>query len=754
MKDAWTVVESRFVPSEAKAYEGVFTLGSGYLHVRGSLEEHLADEPQNLEYVRRAANVTSERFRDVAAQWGTYVPGVFAPHPSLNNEMVNLPWPIGIAPIVDGERLDVARCAILAYRRELSLRDATLRRTLVWRTAGGAEVEVTFERFVSAVRPHLVVQRMLLRSDRPCEVVVEAAIDADVRTNGHDHFVDVRATVGDDGAMHCAIATDGGDRVSIDGAAWIESTDGVRRFRAREGRAPRACVASVRAAAAPGAQLVAHKRTCFTTSRDASPIDSRESLDDACSQSFESLHAEHAAEWDRRWSSCDVEIDGDSTAQKAARLAIFHLLRCRVPDDRVAIDAKGYAGEAYWGRYFWDTEMYLLPFFLYTQPAKARTLVDFRVRTLDGARRNATRYGYRGARYAWESDHRGDECCPNWQYADHEVHVTADVAYGIAHRAAAVDGGRVDEGAATVLVETARYWMERITFDDRAALSRPRLLGVMGPDEYKPITNDNAYTNRLVAFAFDAAARHGAIAGADDAERATWSRVARELRILRDSRDHSLVLQCEGFDEFADPEFERLWVDRSRTFAAQVAQERIYRSKCLKQADVLMLMALFPSEFSDAEVRRAWDYYLPYTTHDSSLSPGAHCLVSCRLGLDDDAWRWWTRGSRLDLPRSDGGEHGAAEGIHIAAAGATWQMLVFGFAGCSSALQANELTLSPRLPRAWTRLAFPLVWSGQRVRVEIGRAATTIANDSDRPLAARVRGERRTIAPARSETFA
>lgn len=763
--DPWTVVESRFDPACAKAYEGLFTLGSGYLHVRGSLEEHLggAGQPQNVEYERRAGNVTSEKFREVLAQWGTYVPGVFARHPTLNNQMVNLPWPLGLAVVVDGERLDVLTSEIVEWRRELCLRIAAVRRRLRWRTKSGAVVTVEFARFVSAASPHLIVQRMALSADQSCQVEVVAGIDGDVRTNGCDHLKDVRMRAGDGrgqrGVLACEVVTDAGDAIAMRSCAWAEPAAaglGVRGVETeRGGEGARRCEVTIAGMLHPGQPVVVHKRTWVSTGRDVdagagSATDA--AFDGACAASYDELLAAQTAAWARRWDACDVAIEGDESSQLAMRVALFHLLRAHVPGDpRVAIDAKGYAGEAYWGRYFWDTEMYLLPFYLYTRPEAARTLAEFRVHTLAGAKRNAARYGYPGARYAWESDAAGDECCPNWQYADHEVHVTADVAYGLAHYAAGAGEGRdrgvLDGEAARVLVETARYWMERITFDDRAKLTCPRLLGVMGPDEYKPITNDNAYTNRMVAEALRLAAEHGGdVAGVSAGEREAWRKTADGLPILRGD-DGVLVMQCEGFDGFADPEFGRLWKDRERTFAAQVSQERLYRSKCLKQADVLMLMALFPHAFSDEEVRRAWGYYLPYTTHDSSLSAGAHCLVACRLGggLEDDAWAFWRRGSRQDLPEADGGDGGAAEGIHIAGAGAVWQMAVLGFAGLRTAMQADELTLRPRLPKAWAALRFPLVWKGQAVRVEIERGVTRVVNRSERALAVTVDGERRVV---------
>ncbi|MGE0479183.1 MAG: glycosyl hydrolase family 65 protein [Phycisphaerae bacterium] len=803
--DEWTIVHGGFDVDCFRAAEGLFTLGSGYLHARGSLEEHLAGAPQNAAYTRRPANVTSEPFAPLKSKWGTYVPGVYGPHPLLNNELINLPWFLGLAPVVAGERLDLECGRIEHTTRALDLRTATLRRTVAWRTRGGARVECVFERFISAARPRLSVQRLALRSDRVVDALVIAGIDADVRTNGYDHFTRVALSASDDGDLECAVATDAGDEVRIRsrvalsaaaagraGGASRRAADGEPRDGAgSEAAGGAACVerAARRIERAlsfrltPDSPVVVEKRTAVATSRDLHHCAPAAALADAEPLSYEALHAEHAAVWGQRWDGCDVVVAGDAEAQRALRVALFHLLRCHVPGDaRVAIDAKGYAGEAYWGRFFWDTELFLLPFFLYTAPDNARTLADFRVQSLAGARENARRYGYAGARYAWESDSAGRECCPNWQYADHEVHVTADVAYGLVHFARATgDEGYLRGEAARVLVETARYWMARVDWrdatitdcglpraDSRAAattrrpseadrdatggnavdpeadpralsavhdphsassapgsaihnprLAAPVLLGVMGPNEYTPISNNNAYTNRLVAFALDAAARWGAAAGASREERAAFERVARGLPIPR-AADGVLVLQCDGFDGLADPHFEQLWHDRTRTYAEQVSQERLYRSRVLKQADVLMLMTLFPDEYTDAEVRRAWEYYVPLTTHDSSLSAGVHAMVATRLGLHGDAWRFWQRSCAIDLDLAGGG---AAEGIHIANAGAVWQMAVFGFAGVRTALQADELTISPRLPEAWTRLAFPLIWKRTPVAIDIRRAS-------------------------------
>lgn len=732
MNDGWVIAERSFHVEHLKAYEGLFTLGSGYMHVRGSLEEHIAGAPQNVTYPRMPANVTSEQFLQTKCRWGTYVPGVFGHHPLLNNEMVNLPFFLGIVPIADGERLDLETSRVEEYRRVLHLREATLTRQFIWRTASGKRIEVEFSRFVDAVRSHLCVQRLRVTPDTDLNLTIRSGIDADVRTNGYDHFAEVRLTPAGNDGIDCVVRTDAGDTVRIltrllpAAAAWRHEAAG----RTAE------LVADMTLPA--GRTFTLEKRTAVTTSRDLQPAEPEDLLNRVQAVTCDELHAGHASAWEQRWRTCDVEIGGDDSSQLAMRASLFHLLRAHVTGDcRVAIDAKGYAGEAYWGRYFWDTEMFLLPFFLYTDPARARTLVDYRVQSLDGARRNAAKYGYPGARYGWESDAKGDDCCPNWQYADHEVHVTADVAYGLAHYARATgDEDYLQGPAAEVLVETARYWMARL--DQRDGDDYLSLLGVMGPDEYTPISSNNAFTNAMVGVALFLAACYGRAGGATVEECEAFAAAADALPEPR-SEDGTLVLQCEEFESLAEPRFDEHWKDRTRSFASQVSQERLYRTKCLKQADVLMLMMLFPDNYTDEEVRTAWNYYVPYTTHDSSLSAGAHAIVATRLGMKDEAWRFWQMGQGIDLDIAHGG---AAEGIHIANAAAMWQMAVFGFAGMKTAMGTQveicPLTFTPRLPDRWSRLAFPVVWKGVPVHVEITPQGVGVHNLGTQPLAVRV----------------
>ncbi|MFW5915553.1 MAG: glycosyl hydrolase family 65 protein, partial [Planctomycetota bacterium] len=273
--------------------------------------------------------------------------------------------------------------------------------------------------------------------------------------------------------------------------------------------------------------------------------------------------------------------------------------------------------------------------------------------------------------------------------------------------------------------------------------------GVMGPDEYTPISNNNAYTNWMVRRNLWLAARIGQHAGATEEECNAFRDTADRLPILRGD-DDVLILQCEEFPRLAEPQFDRTWPEREGLFANAVSQERLYRTKCLKQADVLMLMMMFPDAFTEEECQAAWDHYVPYTTHDSSLSVGAHAIVASRLGMEQKAFDLFQEGLYKDLDVEEGG---AAEGIHIAGCGCNWMVVVFGFAGMRTALERDVLTLAPRLPERWSRMAFPILWKGTRVFIDVRSEGCEIVNRGEKPITVEVWNQEQTISAATSHMF-
>lgn len=486
-------LEEQFSKDTTKHYEGIFTQGSGYLHIRGSYEEGLAAAVQDEEYMRLPANVTIEKPRHPRSKWGTYIPGITGLHPLLKEECVNLPNPLAVRVCADGEWLDMDECRIEEYRRVLDMRSALLTRTFLWKTEKGSAIRCTYERYVSAARKNLIVQDMRYEvvQGNP-QIHWSGTIDTRVRTNGYNHFAMVERSVSSPDVF-VKVCTDNQDEVLMlsrmysDELAFCGETGGV----------------GATAGGKVGDTFAIRKYTVVGTSRDAIPVDKEMLYAQLLTVEAEekNLWEEHRKIWEHRWECAGILIDGDDEAQRAVNFASYQLLRCPAPDDeRVAVCAKGFAGEAYFGHFFWDTEVYLLPFYLYTMPETAKNLAAFRIHTLKGAMQNAKEYGYAGAKYPWESSVAGTEQCPNWQYADHEVHVSADVVLGIWHYYCATGDLEFLHRAAPVFTETASYWLDRI---ERRSDGTVHLNGVMGPDEYVCLCNNNAYTNYMVRFALE-----------------------------------------------------------------------------------------------------------------------------------------------------------------------------------------------------------------------------------------------------------
>ncbi|MGD8450372.1 MAG: glycosyl hydrolase family 65 protein [Phycisphaerae bacterium] len=788
--DTWAIVETGFDVRHNRHYEGLLAIGSGPLQQRASLEEGLSDDPQDREFLRVMGNVTVEVPPTFKSRVGTYLPGVTGPHPTCGDELINLPALHGLVLYSGNERLDMERSRIEAYERRLDLRCGRLRRTFIWHTQRGAAVRVSFERFISASRRHVMALRCRLEhvSGPAAEVRLFGTLDADVRTNGFDHFTSVNLT-GEHAPVTAEVRTNGGDLVAA--AALLTSEAGIVwniETGARWAAVSGLCVLE------PGTAATVCKFAAMTSSRhvQGSPLDAARNLAwRAAGDGYDRLAAESDEVWQQRWAATDVDIDGDERSQLGLRAGLYHLMRAAVEHDaRVAIDPKAAAGEAYCGRYFWDTELFILPVFLYTRPDVARALAGYRLASLPGARRNAQRYGYAGARYAWEASPSGDEHCPNWQYADHEVHVTADVAYGLwhAHLVSPADVPLLVR-ATEVLSEASRYWADRVSrptggvaadlrvgrrlsgsegTGGQATSGTPHagdeceLLLVMGPDEYTPFSRNNAYTNYMVATTLRLVARAWQELEATspaDAQRLRdelqWrpdeaARVAEIADKLPCPYDASrrLVLQSDDFFTLEPFDFDRWWPDRSVPVGRAVSQERLYRSQVLKQADVVLLMTLFPHEFGEDEQRVAYDTYAPLTSHDSSLSRPTHALLAARLGREQEALRLWDESVALDLAPD-----AATDGVHAAGAGGLWQAAVLGFGGVRTRMQADRLMIEPRLPERWRTLRFPLVWDGQPLRVAITTDRVTITHQGTSPVEVTVFGRAATLEAGSEQSF-
>src|SRR5271170_3167270 len=490
----------------------------------------------------------------------------------------------------------------------------------------------------------------------------------------------------------------------------------------------------------PG-QVVCFERFVAVVRSDTQGLDpgseARKKLGVARDLGWRGVLAEHEAAWASRWQCSDVEVDGDADAQQALRFAVYHLNGAANPaDERVSIGARALTGDDYHGHVFWDTEIFLLPFYVLTWPEAARALLMYRFHTLEGARAKAARMGWRGALYAWESADSGAETTPervigpDRQVIDvlsgkQEQHISADVAYAVwQYWQATGDEGFLRDAGAEILLETGRFWSTRARPE---ADGHCHIRGVIGPDEYHENIDDNVFTNVMARWnirrALDVAAllrerwpeRWAHLAcrlGVDDTEMRQWLNVAETMAIGLDMKT-GLFEQFAGFFSLEDIDLTH-YAGRSVPMDVVLGRERIRKSQVIKQADVVALLGLLPEEFADDMAAENFRYYEPRCGHGSSLSRAMHGLVAARLGYTEMALRYFRQTATIDL----GDTHVAIDGgIHIAALGGIWLTAVLGFAGLS--LTGDGPALDPRLPPNWQSLGFAVQWRGRRLRIKI-----------------------------------
>jgi trehalose/maltose hydrolase-like predicted phosphorylase len=465
--------------------------------------------------------------------------------------------------------------------------------------------------------------------------------------------------------------------------------------------------------------------------------EARDRLDVARHLGWRAVLARHEAAWGNRWHCSDVEVDGDAAAQQALRFAIYHLNSAANPaDERVSIGARALTGDDYHGHVFWDTEIFLLPFYTLTWPEAARALLMYRFHTLDAARAKSVRMGWRGALYAWESADSGDETAPEQvigpdrQVIDilsgkEEQHISADVAYAVwQYWQATRDEEFLRDAGAEIILETGRFWASRALPE---ADGYRHIRDVIGPDEYHEHVDDNAFTNVMARWNIRRAIDVAALLrerwpegwtnlsnrlGLDDTELNQWRLTADTIATGLDPKT-GLFEQFAGY--FALEEINLAdYEGRSVPMDVVLGRDRTQRSQVIKQADVVALLGLLPEEFVGDAGTTNFHYYEPRCGHGSSLSRTMHGFVAARLGYSALALRYFRQAAAIDLADT----HVAIDGgVHIAALGGVWLTAVFGFAGLS--LRSDGVAIDPQLPVGWQSLGFGLQWRGRRVKIRI-----------------------------------
>ena len=736
----WLVEESGFDLTRANYHETLFTVGNGYLGTRGSLDEgHLGQLS------------------------GTFLAGVYDGHEVTVIDLVNAPDWVDTAVFVGGVRLDVDTCTVVDHRRTLDLRDGILRRRPVFEDGEGRRTVLATVRCASMADRHLCALRLeVTPENHDAEIVVETGIDGDRRNlealpvypegTVHDpatrwekwarakHLRETDRSAGDDDFYLQMRTLDTGVELGYLAATSFTPAPVERSMRERSERIRERSVHP----GAPGTTVRMEKLAAICTSRDpgeTGPLPDRcravlAAHPDVDGEVFDRVVAESRAVWERLWEACDCEVVGNPRYTQAMRFGVHHLLITANPDDpTVNIGAKSLSGEGYRGHVFWDTEIFMLPFFILTQPDTARALLRYRHHTLDGARANSREYGTGGARYAWESADTGVEECPKFTAdgvnrfwtREEEIHVSADVAYGIFRYVEATgDQEFLRDVGAEVLFETSRFWADRV--ERTADGTGYELKQVMGPDEFHSHVDNNAFTNRLAQWHLAyAAAVHDELRDRDPEGLAA---VAAAIRLKPEERDRwvevadglvgprvvdEVVEQFTGYFERDDVPITEWDENNMPRYPKGYHHFNCETTKLLKQPDVVMLMYLLPDEFSAGTKRANFDYYEARTLHKSSLSPSVHAIIGMEVGDTTRAVQYFERSSLVDLTDNQGN---TGEGMHIASAGGTWQILVNGFGGLR--ILGGRITLHPWLPPDWEGVRFRIRWRGRPIRVSVG----------------------------------
>jgi beta-phosphoglucomutase family hydrolase len=723
---AWRIEQEGFDPAREHEMESIFSVSNGYLGVRGAFDAPAPISQGDL----FIAGVYDRKHPERPYSEHEFMTEGRDDYPY--SELASAPFPFRVRLAVDGVPLDLAGTRWREHRRVLQMRDAILHAEAGFEIGDGCVVWVRTRRCASAADLHLLLQEITIcPENRAVRVELEASLADPELTANHPHLTPLDAGDPDSGIEALRFATQ---------ASGLEICLAARTTLAGSG----ADRLYWQATANSGQTLAFRRYVAVYTSRDVSdPL--RAAIEHVRAlrwDDFDGALAAHAASWHEIWRRADVRVPGSPGTEQALRFHAYHLVGAADRDPRVSVGARALTGRAYEGHVFWDVEVFMLPFYVHTCPERARSLLLYRHRTLDGARRRARELGYLGACYAWESTVTGADVTPREIRlkttgrripiftGTQQVHVSADVAFGVwRYWEATTDIEFLCDAGAEILGETARFWASRCTREGR----HRHIRAVVGPDEYHHSVDDNAYTNWMARFnlekalwalewlrrefprAWEALTERCAFAPEEMAE---WRGVARELYCPGPNAE-GVIEQFEGFFDLEDyplPRQERFKAPISRLFD----WEKINRLKLIKQADVLMLLHLFPEAFQRSVLAANYRYYEPITDHGSSLSPAVHAALAARLGLREDAERYWRQSLWLDLSNVMGN---STLGVHPACMGGTWQALVFGFLGVrfTDAGPAPHPEAGARLPAEWRSVFLNLAWRGRVHPVEVTR---------------------------------
>ncbi len=753
--DNWSIIEEGFDSERVKSSESLFSIGNGAMGQRANFEE----------------SYTAETFQ------GSYIAGIYYPdktkvgwwkngYPEYFAKVLNAPNWIGIDIEINGENLDLAKCiAVKNFRRELNMKEGIYNRSFNATLQNGIEIAVNVKRFLSLNLDEVgVINYEITPINKAAKIVFKPYIDAgvhnedanweekfweplDVKHKENDAFVTARtfkthfiATT----FMQNSILSNG-NNLNLQPSNIETSKDKVQF--------------SYAVNVAQGEKSSIQKLGGYTVSlnHQDTQIGAENAIKSALTIGYNQLLEDQIDAWAKIWEMSDITIDGDVKAQQGIRFNIFQLNQTYLgKDSRLNIGPKGFTGEKYGGSTYWDTEAYCIPFYMATKDQQvARNLLTYRYNQLDRAIENAGKLGFtNGAALYPMVTMNGEECHNEWEITFEEIHRNGAIAFAIYNYYRFTgDYSYIPEKGLEVLIGIARFWHQRANYSEKR--EQYVILGVTGPNEYENNVNNNFYTNYIAKWclsytydqikivALEYPSDHKRITEKvkiSDAELQSWKKVADNMYFPY-SKEHNVYLQQDGF---LDKDLVKVAdLDKShRPINQKWSWDRILRSPYIKQADVLQGFYFFEEHFSKEELERHFDFYEPFTVHESSLSPCVHSIQAAVLDKMNMAYTFYLRTSRLDL---DDYNKEVEEGCHITSMAGTWMSIVEGFGGMR--VKNNTLHFSPKIPKEWNGYSFKINFRNQILKVSVNKNKTEFLLEGNSEISVFVNGKKVLVEP-------
>ena len=703
--NTWNIIIEGFNKADITKHESIFSLGNGAMGMRANFEEDYTGDTLQGSYIGGIYYPDKTR----VGWWKNGYPEYFA-------KVLNAPSWIGLHIKINGELLDLNTCLeVKNFRRQLNMKEGWYERSFTAMLPNQQEIQVKVLRFLSLRYDELGALRYEitpLTIDTTIEI--ESYLDSGIKNSdanwderfwntleisSEDNFATILAeTKKTRFKVHTFMQND----LFIDNEALSITP--------KENKKENYIGLQYEVKVKQNQTFRIEKYGGYSRSNDYSTLSKSIAL-------FDSLLEKQKEDWATIWETSDIVIEGDEKAQQGIRFNIFQLNQTYSGKyAHLNIGPKGFTGEKYGGSTYWDTEAYCLPFYMATKGTEvARNLLMYRYNQLDKAIENAQKLGFTGGAALYPMvTMNGEECHNEWEITFEEIHRNGAIAFAIYNYTRYTgDESYLKDYGIEVLISIARFWAQRVSFS--AEKQKYVILGVTGPNEYENNINNNFYTNYLASWCLRYAAEQVTTLQKEDItkeETQQWLHIAQNI-YLPYSEKYGVYLQQDGF---LDKDLKPVTAipAEERPLNQHWSWDRILRSPYIKQADTLQGFYFFEDHFTKEELQRHYEFYEPFTVHESSLSPCVHSVLASALGKTDEAYTLYLRTARLDLDDYNKEVH---EGLHITSMAGTWLSIVEGFAGMR--VKNGKLTFTPRLPKHWKSLSFKVIFQGETKEIKL-----------------------------------